>query len=194
MKPAGESARADWEARLGRRSEAAAVTGTHVEAPQGLLASQGRGQVTLAWQPVPGAVGYVILRAATRDGPFEPIDTGKPDVMAVPGPPFADTTGAPGAAAWYAVAGIWAAGAGPGDPGILGERSEPVEATPVAGGHASVVVEVDASRTVGSLARPWRPIIGSEHLSQLAYGEGPGGRKMFRGSIAGHWRNSPRPQ
>ena len=40
-------------------------------------------------------------------------------------------------------------------------------------GEVSVVV--DAARSIGPVQRPWRPMIGSEHLALLLRGEGPGG-------------------
>jgi xylan 1,4-beta-xylosidase len=169
-------ARADWEARIGRQNTAeAAWQPPSLAAPTHLRASAGRGQVTLDWDPVEDAIGYVVLRAAERDGPYRPIDTGNPDVMAVPSSPFADTTGTPNEPAWYAVAAIPSVGRGPGDPGPMGAQSEPVAANPAARGEALVRGGIDAGRSVGALDRPWRPIIGSEHLSQLGYGVGPGG-------------------
>jgi len=177
-RPRAADARADWEARIGRRSDSAAEAAPRLAAPTGLGATAGRGQVTLEWQPVEGAIGYVVQRAPTADGPFVPIDTGNPDVMAVPGPPFADTTAPAGRPAFWAVSAISAAGNGPGDPGLMGERSEGAAATPLVGGDASVRIEVDAQSVVGRLERPWRPMIGSEHLSQLHYGEGPGGSRI----------------
>jgi xylan 1,4-beta-xylosidase len=172
-------ARADWESRIGERSEVASVDVLPgLAAPTGLRATAGRGQVTLDWSPVVGAVGYVVQRSQSATGPFEPIDTGRPDVMAIPSPPFADTTGRPGREAWYGVSAIAAAGNGPGDPGAMGERSEPAAATPLAGGDASVQLQVDATAVRGKLPRPWRPMVGSEHLSQLFYGAGPGGYEI----------------
>ncbi|MEP7082101.1 MAG: glycoside hydrolase, partial [Chloroflexota bacterium] len=129
--PRAANARADWEERIGRRSDATVeVAAPRLPAPTGLRAIPGRGQVTLDWQPVEGAIGYVVERGVTADGPFAPIDTGNPDVMAVPGPPFADTTAAVGQPAFWAVGAISAAGNGPGDPGLMGERSEAAAATP----------------------------------------------------------------
>lgn len=172
-------ARRDWESRVGRRSDVAGVTLPRLPAPARLSASAGSGQVTLDWPRVEGAVGYVVSRAGSPGGPFEPIDTGGPDVMAVPAPPFADTTGTPGQEAWYVVAAIASAGSGPGDPGVLGERSPIASSRPLQQPAAArVQVTVDAGRRVGSLDRPWRPIIGSEHLSQLFYGRGPHGHPI----------------
>ncbi len=170
------NARRDWQQRIHLRSDTGGEAAPYLDAPTGLQASSGRGQVTLSWSPVRGAVGYVVLRAATAAGPYQPVDTGRPDVMALPAPPFADTTAPVDAGAWYVVAGISVAGNGPGYPGAMGARSEPTCAAPWAkgGALASVRVTVDASQPAGALDRPWRPVIGSEHLSQLHYDGAPG--------------------
>src|ERR1700726_1014532 len=94
-------ARAEWEERIGKRSTTGAVSqGQHVAValppPDGLMAEPGVGQVTLSWQPVEGAAGYLVQRGESPDGPFSPINNGGGDVIPVPGPPFADTTGSPG--------------------------------------------------------------------------------------------------
>ena len=39
-------------------------------------------------------------------------------------------------------------------------------------------MRIDAGRVVGRVDRPWRPIIGSEHLALLLDGPGPGGRDV----------------
>jgi hypothetical protein len=75
-------------------------------APEAVRAVSGRGQVTVDWEPVEGAAGYLVHRAATADGPFEPIDQHTGDVLAVPHGPYVDTTGAAGAEAWYAVSSV----------------------------------------------------------------------------------------
>ena len=41
--------------------------------------------------------------------------------------------------------------------------------------EGEVSVSVDAARSTGPVQRPWRRIIGSEHLALLLRGEGPGG-------------------
>ncbi len=117
--------------------------------------------MTVRWDPVKGAAGYVVQRAAKREGPFQTIDNGGGDVLAVPGPSYADTTGEPGVAAWYAVASLASAD------GAHGDLSTPVsaEATTTAG---AIDLRVDAAELVKPLARPWR-MVGSEHLTQLFY-------------------------
>ena len=79
--------------------------GINLVAPGGLRAAPGRGHVTLDWEPVPGAAGYLVHRAARAAGPFEPLDHGGGDVLAVPAGPYADTTG-DGSVAYYAVAAV----------------------------------------------------------------------------------------
>ena len=125
----------------------------------------------MTWPPVEGAAGYLVHRATTRDGPYEPIDQRGGDVLAVPHGPYLDTTSGVADPAWYAVASL---------PDIEAEDlaiSVPVQAQPgVADGR--VTVTVDATQVRGPLARPWRPMIGSEHLALLLQGAGPGGRDV----------------
>lgn len=166
-------ARADWEARIGRRTaEARDIELPQLPTPAWVHASAGRAQVTLDWEPVEGAAGYLVLRSDSRDGPFEEVRTGEPNAPAVPHPPFTDTTGAPGRAAWYRVAPV----ASVDDRNQA--RSEPVEATPTGDGPASVELVVDAAWVMGPVSRPWRPIVGAEHLSQLEYDARTGGRPV----------------
>jgi xylan 1,4-beta-xylosidase len=157
------AARLDWERRVGqRRDSVAAAVAQELPAPDQVHAESGGGQVTLRWSPVQGAAGYVVQRAGASEGRFETIDHGGGDVLAVPGPSYADTTGRPGVDYWYSVASLSSAD------GSHGPGSVPVRAaaTAVAG---TIAVEVDAGQVMGRLARPWR-MLGSEHLSQLFYG------------------------
>ena len=62
---------------------------------RGCAPTSGAGQVTLRWEPVDGAIGYLVHRAPAADGPFEAVDHGGRDVLAVPGPVYCDTTGEP---------------------------------------------------------------------------------------------------
>jgi xylan 1,4-beta-xylosidase len=160
----------DWRARV--RRPAGAAPGPprpgRLPAPTGVAASGGAGHVLLDWEPVEGALGYLVHRAGGDGGPFEPVDHGGGDVLAVPAPPYADTTLEPGRAAWYAVASWTEGGPGPLSAGIA--------ATAGAGPARPVAVEVDAAGSAGRLRPVWRRMLGSEHLSLLrAAGPGPGG-------------------
>jgi xylan 1,4-beta-xylosidase len=142
-------------------------------APRALAASPGVGQVTLDWEPVPDAVGYLVLRADHPDGPFEVVDHRGGDVLAVPHPPYADTTGEPGRTYHYAVVAMAEAT-------IPGERGEPVAASSTADPGTPPVVRarVRADRVIGAVHRPWRELIGSEHLSLLLCADTVGGRPI----------------
>src|SRR5580658_7558273 len=146
-------ARADWDQRVGRRRGPGldAVAPGRLPAPSGLRAVPGRGLVMLDWEPVPGAAGYLVYQAAGAGGPFEPLDHGGGDVLAVPAGPYADTTGQAGQVRYYAVAAV-------ADGASAGPRSGAVAAAPRAGGPAAVEVEVTDTVT-GELARPWEPMI-----------------------------------
>jgi hypothetical protein len=146
-------AKADWDARIGRRTGEGG--GDEPLPPPGRVrASTGRGQVTLDWAPVPEAVGYLVHRATSPDGPFEVVDHGGNDVLAVPHPPYVDTSGKRGVAHWYAVAALR-------EVSQVGELSDAVEAASTVDGPAAVVLHVDAGRVTGPLDRPWRKMIGS---------------------------------
>jgi xylan 1,4-beta-xylosidase len=162
-------ARSDWEQRIGIRSgEARTGTAPRLDPPTGLRAAPGGSQVTLTWDPVPGAVGYQVFVAEGPDAPLEPLDHAGRDVLAVPHPPYADTTGKPGQERWYAVATL-------SDVAVVGPPSERVAAAPLEEA-GPVEVRVVASGDAGELARPWRPMIGSEHLSHAVSTDTTGGR------------------
>lgn len=176
----GESvtgARVDWTARIGRRSGSVVLPGPPVlDPPAGLRASPGRGQVTLTWEPVDGAVGYLIHTGKSRDGPWEPLNHHGGDVLAVPHPPYADTTGELEQERWYAVAAV-------SDVDTVGLLSAGRSATPRgadSSGEPWAVVQlvVDAGASLGELPRPWEPMIGSEHLSYLLSTDEVGGRPV----------------
>ncbi len=168
------SARIPWFAEPGTQTARdRAVPQSRIAPPQDVGAERGRGHVTITWSPVDGAAGYLVHRASTRNGPFEPIDQRVGDVLAVPHGPYVDTAAGGQGGPWYSVASL---------PGIEAEGlslSSPVEATAgVADGRVSI--RVDASVRRGPLARPWRPMIGSEHLALLLQGTGPGGHDVGR--------------
>jgi xylan 1,4-beta-xylosidase len=168
----GSSARIAWFEKLGVQTERnRPAPDVVLPAPAGVTAIVGRGQVTLDWQPVAGAIGYVVHRQAA-DGSWGTIDHGAGDLLAVPHPPYVDTTGEVGTAAHYAVAALASID------GPVGPLSDAVEAAPPPDGEAAVLAIVDAGRIVGRVERPWRPIVGSEHLALLLRGEGPGGHHV----------------
>jgi xylan 1,4-beta-xylosidase len=183
-------ARNDWERRIGRRGLPDAHRGAaaRLAAPTGLRAVPGRGHVMLDWDPVPGAAGYLVYRAAGE--PYQPLDHGGGDVLAVPAGPYADTTAEPGRMRHYAVAAV-------ADGASAGPLSDAVAAAPgaVSGGSATVTIEVggadpgpspggeldrppggELDRPGGELDRPWEPMIGSEHLSYMLRWDRTGGR------------------
>jgi xylan 1,4-beta-xylosidase len=164
-------ARTDWMARIGRRRTGES-NGTVLPAPDEVWAIPGRGHVTVDWEPVPGAVGYLVLRAEDEHGPYPVVDHRGGDVLAVPHPPYADTTCVPGQTYHYAVAAI-------SDVNEPGRRSDPVTAEPTEDEVEPVVrVAVRADEVTGPVHRPWRAMIGSEHLSHLLCAVTTGGRPI----------------
>ena len=162
------TARADWERRIGRRGLPEDQGGPErLAPPSGVRAVAGGGHVALDWDPVPGAAGYLVYRAEAADGPFEPLDHGGGDVLAVPSGPYADTSGEPGRVRYYAVAAV-------ADGASAGPRSEPIAAAPGAV-RGSVTVEVGDGAS-GELERPWEAMIGSEHLSYMLRRDTTGGQ------------------
>ena len=127
-----DAAPADRERRTGRRGEPGQIGARDAAAglarPTGLRAVSGRGHVTLDWDPVPGAVGYLVYRAAGE--PYEPLDHGGGDVLAVPAGPYADTSGEPGRVRHYAVAAV-------ADGVSAGPLSDAVAAAPAAAAPAT---------------------------------------------------------
>ncbi|GAA2009800.1 hypothetical protein JL107_17185 [Nakamurella flavida] len=171
---AADAAKQDWDARISTRTRTDGPGGIpHLPAPADLRAEDGVAQVTLSWEPVDGAVGYLVHAADTADGPFAPVDHGGQDVLSVPHPPYVDTTGAPGRTRWYAVAAVP-------EVTVVGELSDPVEATPLHPAHDAplVTVQVAVDAPGRSLDTPWRPMIGSERLSQLLCTDLSGGREI----------------
>jgi xylan 1,4-beta-xylosidase len=165
-------ARTDWQQRIGIRSgeapEEVAGRAPRLDPPAGLTATPGGGQVTLDWDAVPGAVGYQVLVADSRDGELSAIDHRGMDVKSVPHPPYVDTTGTVGQERWYAVSAL-------SDVVVEGDPSQRVAATPGAtAGRVTLTVAADGD--AGTLARPWRPMIGSEHLSHAISTDTTGGR------------------
>ncbi len=164
-------ARTDFETRLGRASGEAGGAAVALPPPGGLTARPGRAQVTLSWEPVDGAAGYLVHVAESPDGPFEPLDHQGRDVLSVPHGPYADTTGTLGEQRWYAVAAVASVD-------DVGELSAAVSSASTTGDGEPVAVVVDAASDEGELDRPWRPMIGSEHLSHALSAERTGGQEI----------------
>ncbi|MFC7275018.1 xylan 1,4-beta-xylosidase [Paractinoplanes rhizophilus] len=174
-----EQARARWAELMGAGGAQDRTPGTPVAAdlpaPAGVTATAGRGQVTVTWELVEGAIGYAVHRGATESGPFQVVDHGGGDVLAVPHGPYADTTD--GRGGWYAVAALATVNA-------IGPLSAPVPTAPVStapdsgspgAGPATVTVKVGGS-PAGPLHRVWQEMVGSEHLSHLLCPDTTGGR------------------
>ena len=170
-------AREQWVALMGAGGAQDRAPGEPVAAdlpaPTGLVAVPGRGQVTLRWDPVDGAIGYAVHRATSPTGPFTVVDHGGGDVLAVPHGPYADTTVEPGREYWYAVAPLATVTAmGPLCPPVAAGALDAVSPAP------PVAVSVAADGDAGPLARPWRLMVGSEHLSHLLCADRTGGREI----------------
>lgn len=161
------TARQDWERRIGLPSDNP-LTGTgELQPPTNVTATPGTGHVHLDWQPVPGALGYLVHRATDPTGPFEPLDHLGGDVLAVPHPPYADTMVAPGATYHYKIATWTDHGPGPLSPAVTAGPAD---------GSRAVTVAVDAAATPAELPDVWRRMIGAEHFSLLLWDKpGPGG-------------------
>ncbi|GAA3507602.1 xylan 1,4-beta-xylosidase [Streptosporangium album] len=167
MSTAG-AARQDWQARIHKASgEVAAAGQVEVAAPAGLRATAGGGHATLTWEPVAGAIGYIVQRAPREAGPYGSTKQRDVDVPAVPEPRFVDTGQGP---AWYKVAAVTTMDA-------AGPFTEPVFAAPLAA-PGTVTLRVDASTTTRPLPRPWKYMIGSEHLSYMLSADTVGGRPI----------------
>lgn len=167
-------ARADWEERSKQHSAAQAHSRNvaTLPPPSDLTATSGAGQVTLHWQPVAGAMGYFILRSESPDGPFARLNHGgRGDILAVPGPLYADTTGIPGTQYWYAVASISDVNA------PMGKPSEPIAARPGMEQAQPLTLRIQSCTAAGQLNPVWH-MLGSEHLSQFYYSAGPGGSNI----------------
>ncbi|MCG5212938.1 GH39 family glycosyl hydrolase [Streptosporangium soli] len=168
-------ARTDWESRISRRSDADRHSEPPIlPPPGGLRVEAGQGHVTLRWQPVEGAVGYLVHRAEGAAGPFAPVDHQGGDVLAVPGTWYVDTTGEPGRAYHYAVASVPEVTV----TGELGEAVPGASIVPRDGEEPLVTMTVDTAASGTALHRPWQPMIGSERLSQLRCADLSGGRPI----------------
>jgi len=142
--PSASSARIAWFATLGARTERdRPARPISLPPPDHVQAVHGRGQVTIEWSPVQGAAGYLVHRGPAADGPFEPIDQGGGDVLAVPHGPYLDTTRPPRTKAWYAVSSLPTIEA---EGGAL-SRSVAPRAGP---SDAAVAIRLDAGHVLGA--------------------------------------------
>lgn len=64
-----------------------------------LRSYDGTGHVLLDWEPVDGALGYLVHRSDQYEGPYTPLRT-----TGVPRPPYADTRVEAGHGYWYRIA------------------------------------------------------------------------------------------
>jgi xylan 1,4-beta-xylosidase len=170
---AESAARIAWFAQAGSQTPRThPAPDVRLSAPAGLAVRGGRGQVTIDWRPVDRAVGYLVHRADSAAGPLAGIDHHGGDVLAVPAPPYADTTGERDRDYWYSVAALASID------GPVGDLAAPARGRAEAANGRAVTVAVDAGRVVRPLPRPWRPVIGSEHLGLLLREAGPGGSNV----------------
>ena len=170
------TAREDWEQRISTRSdlrETAPIP--DLPPPGGLTLVPGTGHVTLRWEPVEGAIGYMVHRApagSPRDE-LKPVDHLGGDVLSVPETWYVDTTGEPGVTYDYAVASVptvtvtCAVGDTVTGASLKAEGDVP-----------QVVLDVDTTAAGEPLPRPWQPMIGSERLSQLLCKDLSGGKTI----------------
>lgn len=142
-----------------------------------LTTRSGSALAHLSWTPVPGAAGYLVERADREEGPYSVLDHGGGDVLAFPGTAYADTTGLLGHTYWYRIRPVRSLDTPPETQGLASiPRSCRVDHRPPAD-PVQVVVHADRKTT------PIRPVwhmLGSEHLSQLAYTDLVGGRVIGR--------------
>src|SRR3954447_10575521 len=119
----GSSARIAWFAEIGAQTErdrpAPDVT---LPPPGNVSATPGRGQVTIDWDAVDGAAGYLVHRSPTADGPRSVIDHRGGEGLAVPRGRYAATPLGNGGTACSAVSPL------PSTEGGAGELSMPVRA------------------------------------------------------------------
>jgi len=158
-------ARADFERRIYRRSTdtIGADRRMALPAPTGVRAVGAAGHIRLGWDPVPGAVGYLIERTDGQNGRSRILDHGGSDVPAVSTHEFADTGVRQDVDYHYRIGAV----AGAEYPAWA--WSEPVSARTLAGPAEPIDVRVDALKVTGRLSRVWH-MVGSERLSQLCLG------------------------
>lgn len=143
-----------------------------------LSVRSGAGLVDLTWTSVPGVIGYLIERADRKEGPYAVVNHGGGDVLAVPGPRYADTTGSVGQSYWYRVRPVRSLDSAPEQPDSDAEVSQPkagrVDHRPPS---EPIQMTVDLSEAVAPIRPLWH-MLGSEHLSQLDSADSTGGRPI----------------
>ncbi len=155
-------ARTDWERRIYERSDQFVVN-VNLPSPLNLKAVAGVGCVTLSWDPVDGAVGYVIQLGEPGNEPTL-LRHGGSDVKAVPGDCFVVTGLSDQVLYDFRVGAV----AGPEQ--LPDNWSHSVQAsTKISTSVAEVEVDVDAQLSIGALQRVWE-MVGSERLSQMEMG------------------------
>ncbi|HJQ42211.1 MAG TPA: hypothetical protein VJ831_03935 [Jatrophihabitantaceae bacterium] len=165
-------ARADFEQRIYRRltDTSSADEALALAAPDGVQARGAYGHVRLDWQPVEGAAGYLIERAAANEE-TQLLQHGGSDVPAVPHGPFADTGVEPGIDYRYRIAAV----AGADQPAW--HWSEWVDARATETRPDPLELRVDANSVVGALHRVWE-LVGSERLTQLRFADDGNGHDI----------------
>ena len=154
------NARADWEERIYRRTDSGTTADVSLAAPRDLVATPGRGHVSLSWSPVAEASGYVVSRADSPQGPFTALEHGNSDVEPVPETWYADSVLEVGRTYAWKVQAVSAVGLEPGpDSAVVTAAATGQTAGPVA-------LTVDAASPAGTLDRVWE-MVGSERISSL---------------------------
>ncbi len=138
-------------------------------APDDIVVESGVGQVTIRWDEIAGACGYLVFRSEEEEGPYEVIDHhGGDSVKAVPAPVYVDTTGDLDKEYWYAVASVYV----PDHP--AGALSRAKSGMAADAGNSDISLLIDAAHSSSELNQVWH-MLGSEHLSQIDSKEMIGG-------------------
>jgi xylan 1,4-beta-xylosidase len=153
-------------------------------------ATPGRGVITITWAPLTDAVSYQVQRSSSPNGPYTLVSSAYGEVpiilvnlveRAFPGEPFGrvpcvpfvDTDIQPGITYYYRVSGNDGSAWSPLGATVSATAASAVTAEP------EIRVQVDASRSIGTMQHKWEIALGSEHLSY-----------MFKGDLNEHIRNA----
>ncbi len=142
----------------------------------------GRGLITITWSADPNSVSYQIQRSTRRSGPYTLVSSSYGEVPLflvnlvervfpgepfgrVPHAPFVDTNITPGTTYYYRVSGN--------DGSAWSPEGATVAATAmyIAPRLPAIHIQVDGSRSVGTLQHKWEMMLGSEHLSYMFKGD-----------------------